>query len=213
MVEIPLILKLRRQVHKNIAKAQDLIIDSLYKFFEKAVLHGGTSIWRCYSGNRFSEDVDVYIPKTLDRINSFFIDLEKKGFVINKKKIGENSIFSSMKFNDALVRFEALFSNIKGEIKDYETAEGNLIVVYTLSPESLIKEKIETYLKRLKIRDFYDVFFLLKYVKDKTPIKTNLKKLITNFKKPVDDKELRVLIIEGITPNVEEMLTYVKREI
>ena len=198
-------------MHKDIAKAQDLVIDTLYKFFEKAVLHGGTSIWRCYSGNRFSEDIDVYIPKKLDKINSFFAELEKRGFIINKKKVGENSLYSSLSFNNTSVKFEALFKNVKGEMKEYGTAEGNLIIVYTLLPENLIKEKIETYLKRFKIRDLYDIFFLLRHVNDKNAIKTNLKKLIANFKRPIDEKELRVLIIEGITPNVKEMLAYIKR--
>ena len=62
-IKIPLILKLKRAQQKEIAKAQDIIVNTLYEVFENAVLHGGTSIWRCYNGNRFSEDVDVYIVK------------------------------------------------------------------------------------------------------------------------------------------------------
>ena len=27
----------------------------------KIVLHGGTAIWRCYAGNRFSDDLDLYV--------------------------------------------------------------------------------------------------------------------------------------------------------
>src|SRR3989344_124480 len=183
---IPLILKLKKARHKEIAKAQDLIVESLYSVFNNAVLHGGTSIWRCYKGNRFSEDVDVYITRELTKIDSLFESFEKKGFKIEKKKVSENSIYSSLNFNNTFVRFEAVFKKERGILREYETAEGNLITVFTLSSEQLIKEKVSAYLKRLKIRDLYDIFFLLKYA-DVKEVKDNLKKLIKEFKKPIDE--------------------------
>ena len=60
---IPLILKLKKATHREIAKAQDLIVETLYEVFETAVFHGGTAIWRCYKGNRFSEDIDIYMKE------------------------------------------------------------------------------------------------------------------------------------------------------
>ncbi len=212
MVEIPLILKLKKQSHKEIAGAQDIVVKELYKVFDKAVLHGGTVIWRCYDGNRFSEDIDVYIPRDEKRINHFFKSLEEKGFVVKKKKIGENSLFSNLELNRTIVRFEALFKSFKrGSLREYKTSDGNLITIYTLTPEELAKEKINAYLKRQKIRDLYDVFFLLRYISDKKAISIELKNLIREFKKPVDEKELKVLIIEGIVPSTEKILEYIKR--
>lgn len=208
---IPLILKLKKVIHKEVAKAQDLIVEELYKIFDKAVLHGGTAIWRCYKGNRFSEDIDVYLPKDTKNINILFKNLEKKGFIIEKKKISENSLFSKLILNRTLVRFEAIFKRQEGVLKEYETAEGNLITVYTLLPEEIIKEKTDAYLKRFKIRDLYDIFFLLRHVKDKDKVMVNLKTLIRKFKKPIDEKELKVLIIEGIIPNVGDMKSYIGR--
>ena len=208
---IPIILKLKREKHKEIAKSQDLIVEELYKEFDKAVIHGGTSIWRCYQGNRFSEDIDVYIPREVDKINIFFKNLEKKGFVILKKKIGENSIYSSLQLNRVNVRFEAVFKKQESSLKEYETYEGNFITIYTLTPEQLIREKVNAYLKRFKIRDIYDIFFLLRYVKNKNEILNDLKKLIKNFKEPVDEQELKVLIIQGLTPEIKDMLFYIKR--
>ena len=79
--EIPLILRLKRTNHKRIAEAQDLIIKELYGVFDKAVLHGGTALWRCYNGNRFSEDIDVYIPREMKKINQLFKNFEKVGFI------------------------------------------------------------------------------------------------------------------------------------
>src|SRR3989338_458398 len=106
---MPLILRLKKETHRNIARAQDTIVNEIFSVFEEAALHGGTAIWRCYNGNRFSEDIDVYIKRDLDRINLLFNKLEKKGFVIVKRKIGRNRLFSTLQFNRTLVRFEALF--------------------------------------------------------------------------------------------------------
>ena len=207
---IPLILKLKKSSQKEIAKAQDLIVEEIYKIFDKAIIHGGTSIWRCYNGNRFSEDIDMYIPKEISKINDLFENLEKKGFRIIKKKVGKNSIYSNLELNRTIVRFEAIFKTINGVLKEYLTSEGNLITVYTLTPEELIKEKIDAYMRRYKVRDLYDLFFLLRYVKNKDNIKRELNYLIDNFKQPVDKKELKVLVIEGLTPEVDKMLQYIK---
>lgn len=204
-------LRLKKASHREIARAQDMVVETLYEIFDNAVLHGGTSIWRCYKGNRFSEDVDVYLNRDLKKINQFFELLEKKGFNIEKKRIREASIFSSLKFNHTLVRFEALFKSVKGSLKEYETAEGNLLTVYSLAPEELVKEKVYAYLKRLKIRDLYDIFFLLRYVDSLDSVKMPLEKLLKNFKEPLDKKDLKVIILEGLVPTTEQMLSYIKR--
>lgn len=206
---IPLILRLKRLEHKEIAKAQDLIIDALYTTFGAAVLHGGTAIWRCYRGNRFSEDVDVYIEKNDRRMESLFSSLEKKGFAVEKKKTTENGLFSSLLLNKTAVRLEAIFSSRAGILKEYETADGNFITVYTLSPEDLIKEKVNAYLGRRKVRDLYDVFFLLRYA-DKDKAKHDVKRLLEGFKEPLDKEDLKVLILEGIVPGVEQILQYLR---
>ena len=210
---IPIVLRLKKTSHREIAKAQDIIVETLYKIFNDAVFHGGTCIWRCYNGNRFSEDVDFYIRKDMKKINQFYDALQSNGFLIERKKIGENSIYSTLKLNRTTVRFEALFKEIKGSLKEYERAEGNFISVYALTPEELVKEKLETYLKRLKVRDIYDIFFLLRYIQNTLSIKRELNNLLENFKSPIDEKELKVLIIEGIVPNTEEMLLYIRRKI
>ncbi len=207
---LPLILKLKRTRHKEVARAQDIIIEELYNSFEKPVLHGGTAIWRCYSGNRFSEDIDAYLPKDVEKVSKFFSNLEKKGFLAEKKKISQNSIFSKLLFGRVMVRFEAVFKGVDGSLKEYETCEGNLITVYTLTAEALIKEKTAAYLGRLKIRDLYDIFFLLRHVKDKEKVAKDLKMLIKRFKNPEDEEELKVLIIEGVVPSTEKMVEYIR---
>ena len=90
---IPLILKIKKESHKNIATAQDIIINEMYSIFNNAVIHGGTAIWRCFNGNRFSEDIDIYIPRDTTKLNLLFEKLRKRGFIIEKKKIGNNSLY------------------------------------------------------------------------------------------------------------------------
>ena len=96
-------------------------METIYEFFPSAVIHGGTAIWRCYEGNRFSEDIDMYIKKDTEKINALFSTLEKNGFSVSKKRIKENSLYSTLKFNTSIVRFEALFKAIKNPfLKEYE---------------------------------------------------------------------------------------------
>ena len=210
---IPIILRLKRESHKEVAKAQDMVVESLYEVFNDAVLHGGTSIWRCYQGNRFSEDIDVYLPKDIEKIGRLFELLKRRGCSVEKRRVKENSLYSSVKLNDTVVRFEALFKNVKGHLKEYETAEGNFITINTLTPEELIKEKVATYLKRQKVRDMYDVFFLLRYVSNMPSIKRLLEGFLANFKKPVDEKDLKILLSEGVVPSPQDMLEYIKRKL
>ncbi len=207
---IPLILRVRKENHRQLAKAQDIIVETLYEVFDDAVLHGGTAIWRCYRGNRFSEDIDAYIPKNTEKINLFFSSLAKKGFQIKKKKISENSIYSNLLLNNTNVRFEAIFKKIRSSLKEYETSESNFITVYTLTPEEFINEKGSAYLKRKKIRDLYDIFFLLRYVSNDEKIKKDLDKLAKNYEKPDDEQDLKVLILEGIVPSSDKMIEYIK---
>lgn len=210
-MEIPLQLKLKKKAHREIARLQDIIIDMLYRMFPRAVLHGGTAIWRCYKGNRFSEDIDVYIEKDTDKIELFFKELGKVGFRVIKKRIRENSLFSKLVFEGTEVRFEAIFKKTAGIIKVYETVEGILTNVYTFSPEDLIKEKVDTYLFRRKIRDLYDIFFLMRYVREPAEIKGNVLKLLKEFREPADAAQLKALVLFGAVPSKNEIMDYLKR--
>jgi len=210
---LPLILRLKKETHRKIARAQDMIIEELYRAFNEAVLHGGTAIWRCYGGLRFSEDIDVYLDKNVKQIDAFFHALEQRGFVIEKRKMTQNSLYSSLMFERCNVRFEALFKKVDSALKEYETADGNILTVYTLTLEDFICEKVDAYLDRMKIRDLYDVFFLLQRVSAINPVRGRLQKLIDDDGKPVDENDLKVLIITGLVPTSEKMLEYIKSRI
>ena len=211
MENVPLQNRLKREVHRKTAYAQDLIVKEIYAIFDKAVLHGGTAIWRCYKGKRFSEDLDFYFPRNIDKINLLFENLLKLGFEIKKKKISENSIYSELELERVSVRLEGTFQKISGTICDYEASDGNLIIIYSLTAEDFLIEKINTYLKRFKARDLWDIFFLLKYIKNPDEIK-ELNSLLKNYKKPADEKDLKAIILEGIVPSAEEMIIYIKKK-
>ncbi|MBS3175530.1 nucleotidyl transferase AbiEii/AbiGii toxin family protein [Candidatus Woesearchaeota archaeon] len=211
MEKIPLQVRLKRESHRKIAYAQDLIIKEVYTVFNTAVLHGGTGIWRCYHGKRFSEDLDFYLSKENEKINLLFDNLKKLGFKIKKKKISENSVYSELELDRTPVRLEATFQKVAGIICDYEMSDGTITVIYSLTPEIFLVEKLNTYLKRFKVRDLWDVFFLLKNIENPQKIK-EIEKLIKNYKDPIDEGDLKIILLEGIVPTANEMIEYIKRK-
>jgi predicted nucleotidyltransferase component of viral defense system len=214
MVILPIDKKLKKRMHKTIALAQDILVMEIYNNFSTALIHGGTATWRCYGSNRFSEDVDVYLPLNAKRANleNFLNSLKGKGFVVEKFKKTNNSIFAKFFYLGVIVKLEVVFKNIKNFItKSFEMSDGTSILVNTLQPEEMIVEKVSAYVKRKKVRDLYDIFFLLKFVEDEEKVKNALVKLIKEFTQPVDEKDLKVLIISGSVPCVENMLRVMRR--
>ncbi len=210
--KIPLINRIRRESHRQIALLQDIVIYEVYKILPRAVLHGGTSIWRCYSGKRFSEDLDFYFPNDKKGIYALFQNLKNLGFEIIKKKVSDRSVYSEFIFNRTSVRLEATFQKCNGLLVDYEKIDGTIIYIFSLSSEQLIIEKTITYLRRKKIRDLWDIFFLLKHVRDFNIIKNNLAELIKKYEPPIDEGDLKIIIIEGIIPTAKEMIDYIQRK-
>ena len=209
-MDLKLIQKLKKETHKRVAYAQDLIIEELFNLIPNTILHGGTAIWRCYKGSRFSEDIDVYLKKDMLKIEQLFLNLENKGFKIKKLRIKDNSLYSLLEFNRVEIRLEGTFQNKKGVLRNYETLSGNTILIYSLDESTLIQEKVETYLKRKLIRDLYDIFFLLNQVHDNS-VKNSLKKLINNYTNPLDEPTLRITILSGVTPKSKDMLGFIQK--
>jgi len=214
MVILPLEKKLKKRMHKTIALVQDLLVMEIYDSFSSAVIHGGTAIWRCYGSNRFSEDVDFYFPPRLKkaRFEDLQTSLKGKGFSILKFKKTDNSIFAKFSNLNAVVRLEVLFKGVKDFVtKDFEMSDGTSILVNTLKPEEMVKEKISAYLKRRKTRDLYDVFYLVKSVEDKEKVRDELADFLKKFRKPADEREFKALIISGSIPKPGEMLGAIQR--
>lgn len=215
MPTLPLANRLKKKAHRTLALAQDLMVVEIYNHLNGAVIHGGTAIWRCYGSGRFSEDIDVYLPKKFrksEETKKFIDSLKKKGFEVKKFRERENSIFSSFSYANTTLLFEAVFLDAKNFItKPFEMSDGTFINVYTLSPEDLMKEKVLTYAKRKKIRDLYDIFFFLKLAEKTDELKKIIKEFVKNFKEPADAADLKTLIIYGAVPSVKNMLEEIER--
>lgn len=212
MIRIPLVKKIKNKKHLNIAFIQDLLVVESYNHFPFSVIHGGTAVWRCYNGNRFSEDIDFYLSSFgKKKIDKFVDSLGKRGFLVKKFKTTDNAVYSNLSYQGETVRFEA----VKKDFKDYvtrrfEMTDGTSIIVNTLSPEQIVKEKLSAYLNRRKIRDLYDIFFLLDQV-EREKVKKDLGLLLRKFESPLDKEDLKSLIILGSVPKVEDMINEIKR--
>lgn len=203
---IPLLLRLKKQQHREVAKAQDLIMEQAVKILPNAVLHGGTGIWRCYGATRFSEDIDVYLEYDRQKIDLFYQSLVHEGFRIVKKKISDVSIYSTLLFGRTQVSFEALFKKEVGILHHFQKADGNILTVFTLTPQQFLREKVATYRSRRKIRDLYDIFFLLQIIGDVSVVCDQISLLISHYREPVDEKDLKIIVYEGIVPTSRQML-------
>ncbi len=213
MVTLPLEKKLRKKLHRQITLAQDILVDEVYRFFPKAVLHGGTAIWRCFGSNRFSEDLDFYLPNfSKPKLDQFSKDLEKLGFSKLKFRRTKNAIFSKFEYLGAIVRFEAVAKKVKDyKTMSFEMLDGSSIVVNVLPPEILLKEKVSSYFSRKKMRDLYDIFFLLKFIEKGNQIRRTMKTFLKKYSPPKDEKDLKALIIVGAIPKIKDMLQEIRK--
>ncbi len=62
----------------------------------------------------------------------------------------------------------------KHVVKAFEMVDGSFITVNTLGPEELALEKVSAYMARRKVRDLYDVFFLIQLVREKRRVRTSV---------------------------------------
>ncbi len=133
-------------MHRDTALLQDEIVDITYSAEPSAVLHGGTAIWRCYSSNRFSEDLDFYIGSGKGFKEKFLPALESRGLSLQKFKQTSSTVFSRISSGRAEVRFEAaLRMPKKTVVAGYEKADGTFMNIFTLAPEGLLLEKISAF--------------------------------------------------------------------
>lgn len=162
-----------------------------------------------YQSPRFSEDLDFSGKNFLFRkkIESLFLEvlsqIEKENIKIDLKE----SKFTSGGYLRIL---SYSFLDFKGEIffevslrkKEKPRGEVQTIVgeylpaylIFSLSPQQLVKEKISALIERGKPRDYYDFYFILRHPelkkfvskKDLEGIKEKLKKEKVNFKKELE---------------------------
>ena len=100
--------------------------------------------------------------------------------------------------------FKSLGSKSKLHRRDCQDVFSNII-------DLCIKEKVNAYLSRLFIRDLYDVYILLNYAEPKTDTKNVLRKLLSEFKVPINEDILPSLVFIGAVPTTNQMLQAIKK--
>ena len=212
-MRLPLEKRLKRRIHVEVAALQDLMVEIVYKLDERAVLHGGTAIWRCFGSNRFSEDLDFYLSTHKDLKNSFVNECKKYGIEPKKFKKTTNIVFAKVAFGNAEVRVEGNFKVKKDAfLASYERIDSSAMPVYTLRPEELLMEKINAYLSRAFIRDFYDVYFLLDSGKvSYKEVKRKLREFLKDAPEPRDEKALKAIVYSGAVPTFKMMKQKLRR--
>lgn len=209
-MQIPLLTKLKKRMHRDLAMLQDELLEVTYSSAPNAVLHGGTAVWRCYNGNRFSENLNFYLTGNKTFKQTFTEQINARGLELLKFKETENTVFSKISNGTTEMLFEAALRKPKSfEVKQYERADGTTVDVFTLSPEELLLEKITAYTNRKLIRDIYDVYHL-SAIADCKKVKKELQQLLSNPPKPLDEKNLRALVYVGAVPSFSQVVSVLK---
>jgi len=215
-MDIPLEKKLKKKAHIGIARLQDELVQMLYSIDPKLVLHGGTCIWRCYGGGRFSEDLDFYIGgrKAGEIVRELRISCKSRGLSVDKLKETQNLIFGKISGADAQVRVEINKRNFrKAAPLHYERADGSKIIVMGLKVVDLLSEKANAYLSRKLIRDIYDVYFLSGLLKEGEKMPLEVKKMLEKLPTPLDAQNLGAIVYSGAVPAFEGMASMIRGRI
>lgn len=211
------------------ARLEDVLVELLYSKYTGLVFHGGTSIWRCYGGNRFSRDIDFYLQaktqKEKMRYYKEFLEFFKEsGFSIKEK--GYENATDTMHFlveSTTKMKIDINFKYKNGKEIDYIKIDDSKIVVLSLDPVELLNEKITAYddklsnqskLKHPEAHDLYDIYYLISLISkcDAETIK-RLKSLINKIdgNPPLDINSLGHLIIAGLPPSFGLMIDEIRK--
>jgi predicted nucleotidyltransferase component of viral defense system len=208
----------------RLAVMEDALIDFVYKEMENFVLHGGTAVWRCYKGNRFSRYLDFYTnmkPEAESGLQKKVHKMLKEhGYSIREEKYNNrtNTLHIIVRNESTTGKLDLTFAFAEGIAADYERVDGAKRIIYALNPEELMNEKINTYLEKSKegnaeIQDLYDINILKNAIPypDKETIK-RLRNLISIVGRtpPVNEKEIGKLILNGVSPSFEDIIRMLK---
>ena len=212
-MDLPLELLLKNKEYLEIARLQDEVISKLYNVNTKLTFHGGTSIWRCYGGKRFSFGLDMYV-KSQNEIPKLMESLSGQGLHVKNAKLrrGARAIsYYSVSNNRTTITLEFSQKKVVDRvIATYIKTDGSGMDIFSLSPDNLVKEKIAAYTSRRAIKDLYDIFVLV-HILDINKTRLEVSKLIAGIKPPLDEKTLPQLIYDGPVPDYKSILDYIKR--
>ncbi len=194
----------------ELARLQDLLIDIVYDYVQPdAMLYGGTAIWRCFNGGRFSEDIDIYVKKGFEK--KFLRLLPKYGLGLVSR---DATLPLNMRITDGRteILFEAKVGKAESVITQYTKVNGSTSTIRVLSPTELLKRKIEAYEGRRYVRDIYDMVQMTNYLDKKDHyVRRCLSEFLKAPQKPVDEKVLSSLVYVGSKHlSFQQMIGYLK---
>ncbi|MDE1873859.1 MAG: nucleotidyl transferase AbiEii/AbiGii toxin family protein [Candidatus Micrarchaeota archaeon] len=180
----------------EVAKFQDTIIDIVYNQVQpEAVLYGGTAIWRCYDGGRFSEDIDIYVGKGFRK--KLEDALPRYGIKVTWRD-SELPLHMRLSNGTTEMLLEASLGEPEGKISQYARVDGSTTTVFALTPEELVIRKMEAYAGRRYARDLYDIFHMTNYIAKKDYyVRPKLRAFLSDVQRPKDFGVLKSLIYKG----------------
>lgn len=202
----------KNEAQEKRAILEDSLVDLVYKHFGNFVLHGGTAIWRCYGGNRFSRDLDFYANMTKNSESSLQKRMHRlltdSGYPVVEEGYNNKSLtlHITLRGYGTTGKLDITFGRRRGEAVEYKRVDGAKRVVYSLSAEELLNEKSLTYLDKFKngaaeIQDLYDMLVL----KDRVPKPSSktlhsISVLLAEIGEspPENEKELTNLLLSGV---------------
>ncbi len=177
----------------RLAELQDYVIDIIYDEFQSnALLYGGTAIWRCFNGSRFSEDIDIYMEKS--PLDKFISKLDQYGLILTWR---DPELPSRVRISNGTtdLLLESKQGYAENEMRAYSRTDGTLKTISVLSPTELLIRKIEAYQGRRFIRDIYDLFILTNWLdRSDYVVRSRLSKFLQTIPKPVDEQVLTSLL-------------------
>jgi predicted nucleotidyltransferase component of viral defense system len=204
---------MKRRSELDTARLEDDVVTALFSSTNKIALHGGTAIWRCYGGKRFSKDLDIYLWES-DFKTLFFDSMEKAGILISKYR-EKGVTFIHVKKGNTEIKVEPRSVEKAAILAPYERIDGTKINILVLSPEDIILEKIAAYSDRRAYKDMYDITVLLNSVKDPDKVKGPLRKFVEKAPQPDESlqsySEFKTLIYSGTVTSFENMLGMIGR--
>ncbi len=212
-MDLPIASLLKRRNELETAQLEDDVMGILANITDKMAMHGGTAVWRCYNGKRFSMDIDVYVwepgfkEKFISSAGRLGIDVSK----FREKRV----TFIHVRKNNTEIKIEPRNLEKEALLMPYERIDGSKMNILALSPEDLILEKIDAYRDRRAYKDLYDITVLLNSARQPGKVKRALLEFSKNIPEPDEDNqsqtEFKATVYAGAIPTYAKMAGLIKR--
>ncbi len=195
----------------RLAELQDYVIDLIYDYFHPdALLYGGTAIWRCFGGMRFSDDIDIYMD--MDAFSRLLSSLEKYGL----RLLWQDPEFPTrvrIANNVTELLLETKPGYAENEMRTYAGIDGTAKTISVLTPTELMTRKMEAYQGRRYVRDIYDLYILTNWLdRSDYVVNSSFSKFLLGILRPIDENVLSSLLYAGKRDlDFSLMVEYIKR--